>query len=208
MKCPLCADIANHFYTHKHREFYFCSSCFSVFLDTKNYMSESDEKKHYEFHNNDVNDKGYQQFASPIVRAVLDDFTPKHSGLDFGAGTNSVIVKLLKDKKYNIVEYDPFFSNHPEVLEKQYDYITCCEVIEHFHHPFEEFKKLFQLLKPGGKLICMTDFFSETQNFDTWYYKNDHSHVFFYHPKTMEWISKNIGFSSYTIEGRVTVFER
>lgn len=171
-------------------------------------MSESDEKKHYEFHNNDVNDKGYQQFASPIVKIVLNDFTPKHSGLDFGAGTNSVIVKLLKDKKYNIVEYDPFFSNHPEVLEKQYDYITCCEVIEHFHHPFEEFKKLFQLLKLGGKLICMTDFFSETQNFDTWYYKNDHSHVFFYHPKTMEWITKNIGFSSYTIEGRVTVFER
>jgi hypothetical protein len=208
MKCPLCADVANHFYTHQHREFYYCSTCFSVFLDTKNYMTKTDEKKHYEFHNNDINNKGYQQFVSPIVNIVLNDFTPKHFGLDFGSGTNSVIVKLLKDNSYNIVEYDPFFSNQPKVLEKQYDYITCCEVIEHFHHPFEEFKKLYHLLKPGAKLICMTDFFSETQNFSTWYYKNDHSHVFFYHLKTMEWITKNCGFSSYTIEGRVTVFVR
>ncbi|WP_321540387.1 methyltransferase domain-containing protein [Flavobacterium piscinae] len=74
------------------------------------------------------------------MNRVLKDFSSKHSGLDFGSGTNSVIVKLLKDKNYNIVEYDPFFSNQPEVLEKRYDYITCCEVIEHFHHPFEEFK--------------------------------------------------------------------
>jgi cyclopropane fatty-acyl-phospholipid synthase-like methyltransferase len=142
------------------------------------------------------------------VTIVLNDFTPKHSGLDFGAGTNSVIVKLLKDKKYNIVEYDPFFSNHPEVLEKQYDYITCCEVIEHFHHPFEEFKKLYQLLKPGGKLICMTDFFSETQNFDTWYYKTDPTHVFFYTKKTFEWIRRTFGFESVSFHGRMIILSK
>ena len=206
MKCPLCSSPSSHFYTDKHREFYFCTNCFSVFLDDKNYVSEIDEQNHYELHNNDVNDPGYQQFVSPIVEAVKKDFTRKHKGLDFGCGTGPVITKMLRDEGFSIVEYDPFFANHKEVLNQKYDYIACCEVIEHFHHPYKEFKKLFDLLLLGGKLYCKTDFFSETRNFDTWYYKNDPTHVFFYHPKTMEWITKNIGFSSFTIEGRVTVF--
>lgn len=208
MKCPLCTSEANHFYTDKKREFNFCNTCFAVFLNPKNYISEAAEKKHYEFHNNDVNDIGYQQFVSPIVDAIKKDFTTKHKGLDFGSGTGPVITKMLTDEGFSIVEYDPFFANNPEVLNKKYDFIACCEVIEHFHHPYKEFKKLYDLLLPGGKLYCKTDFFSEKNNFDTWYYKNDPTHVFFYHPKTMEWISKNIGFSSFYIDGRMTVFEK
>lgn len=175
-------------------------------MDNLNYISEIDEQKHYEKHNNDVNNKGYQEFVSDMVKAIKRDFSTQHLGLDFGSGTGPVITKLLTDDGYSIIEYDPFFANNPEVLKKKYNYIACCEVIEHFHHPNEEFKKLYELLLPGGKLYCKTDFFSETKNFDTWYYKNDPTHVFFYHPKTMDWISKNIGFSSYTIDGRVTVF--
>lgn len=208
MKCPLCSSPSNHFYSHNSREFYFCTNCFSVFLDDRNYISETEEQKHYELHNNDVNDPGYQQFVSPIVDAIKKDFSTKHKGLDFGSGTGPVITKMLRDEGFSIVEYDPFFANNPEVLNEKYDFIACCEVIEHFHHPYKEFKKLHDLLLPGGKLYCKTDFFSEKNNFDTWYYKNDPTHVFFYHPKTMEWISKNIGFSSYSIDGRMTVFEK
>jgi len=208
MKCPLCTSEANHFYTDKKREFNFCSNCFAVFLNPKNYISEAAEKKHYELHNNDVNDTGYQQFVSPIVDAIKKDFTTTHKGLDFGSGTGPVITKMLTDEGFSIVEYDPFFANNPKVLKEKYDYIACCEVIEHFHHPYKEFKKLFDLLLPGGKLYCKTDFFSEKNNFDSWYYKNDPTHVFFYHPKTMEWISKNIGFSKFYIDGRMTVFEK
>jgi SAM-dependent methyltransferase len=208
MKCPLCTSEANHFYTDKKREFNFCSNCFAVFLNPKNYISETEEQKHYEFHNNDVNDAGYQQFVSPIVDEIKKDFTPKHKGLDFGSGTGPVITKMLRDEGFSIAEYDPFFANNPEVLKEKYNYIACCEVIEHFHHPYKEFKKLYNLLLPGGKLYCKTDFFSERNNFDSWYYKNDPTHVFFFHPKTMEWISKNIGFSKFYIDGRMTVFER
>ncbi|MDD2986639.1 class I SAM-dependent methyltransferase [Flavobacterium sp.] len=208
MNCPLCQSPSNHFYSQNTREFYFCSTCFAVFLDNKNYFSEKEEQKHYENHNNDIFDKGYQQFASPITNAIQRDFKPQHQGLDYGSGTNSVIVKMLKDSAYHISEYDPFFSNTISLLNQQYDYISCCEVMEHFHHPKKEFEKLYNLLLPNGKLYCMTDLFDETKNFDTWYYKNDHSHVFFYHAKTIAWIAKTIGFSNYSIEGRLILFEK
>jgi SAM-dependent methyltransferase len=208
MNCPLCQSPSNHFYRQITREFYFCSTCFAVFLDVKNYFNEEEEQKHYENHNNDVLDAGYQQFVSPIVNAIQKDFTPNDVGLDFGSGTNSVIVKLLRDSEFQIAEFDPFFSNNSLVLEKKYDYISCCEVIEHFHRPRKEFEKLYDLLLPNGKLYCMTDMFDAKKNFDTWYYKNDHTHVFFYHEKTIAWIAKKIGFSNFHIEGRLIVFEK
>ncbi|HQX04654.1 MAG TPA: class I SAM-dependent methyltransferase [Flavobacterium sp.] len=208
MKCPLCNHPSNHFYSQKSREFYFCTKCFSVFLDDKNYISETEERKHYEMHNNDVNDIRYQSFVSPIVDSILNDFKKTDKGLDFGSGTGPVITKMLRDNDYDIQEYDPFFADNSETLKQKYDYIACCEVIEHFHHPKKEFELLFNLLKPGGKLYCKTDLFSESKNFDSWGYKNDPTHVFFYHPKTMTWIQENIGFSNVKIDGRLIVFER
>lgn len=208
MNCPLCNHPSNHFYSHDSREFYFCTNCFSVFLDRKNYVTVGEEKNRYEMHNNDVNDVRYQTFVSPIVDSILKDFKKSDKGLDFGSGTGPVITKMLRDKNYDVQEYDPFFANYPEALEKKYDYIACCEVIEHFHNPKKEFELLFNLLKPGGKLYCKTDMFSETKNFDLWGYKNDPTHVFFYHPKTMTWIQENIGFSSVKIDGRLIVFEK
>lgn len=208
MLCPLCSSVANHFYTKEHREYYFCSGCFSVFLNTNGFLSKQAEKAHYECHNNDINDPKYQQFAAPIVNNVLQDFTTKHRGLDFGSGTNSVIIKLLKDQHYKIEGFDPFFSKTTQLSEQSYNYITCCEVMEHFHQPKKEFELLRDLLIPGGKLYCMTDLFSETSNFDTWYYKNDPTHVFFYHKKTIAWIAEHIGFSKYSIDNRLIIFEK
>ncbi|HQV36693.1 MAG TPA: class I SAM-dependent methyltransferase [Flavobacterium sp.] len=208
MKCPLCNHPSNHFYSQKSREFYFCTKCFSVFLDDKNYISETEERKHYEMHNNDVNDIRYQSFVSPIVDSILNDFKKTDKGLDFGSGTGPVITKMLRDNDYDIQEYDPFFADNSETLKQKYDYIACCEVIEHFHHPKKEFELLFNLLKPGGKLYCKTDLFTEVKNFDSWGYKNDPTHVFFYHQKSILWIQKNIGFTSVKIDGRLIVFEK
>lgn len=208
MNCPLCDHPSNHFYSYDSREFYFCTNCFSVFLDRKDYVSMGEEKSRYEMHNNDVNDVRYQTFVSPIVDGILNDFKKTDKGLDFGSGTGPVITKMLRDNKYDVQEYDPFFANHPEALEKKYDYIACCEVMEHFHNPKKEFELLFNLLKPGGKLYCKTDLFSESKNFDSWGYKNDPTHVFFYHQKSIIWIQKNIGFTSVKIDGRLIVFEK
>lgn len=204
MTCPLCSTVANHFYSHNHREFYFCSECFAVFLDSKNIISKSEEKKYYQKRTN-LRDSFFYQ---GVIEAITSDFKEKNSGLDFGSGENSLIVDILKQKKYKIEAYDPFFSDDKEKLKKQYDYITCHEVIEHFHYPDKEFKALFKLLKPKGKLYCITNLFSEKQNFDTWDFKNDPTNVFFYHEKSIEWIKNKMGFKNVIIKGNLIVFEK
>ena len=166
------------------------------------------KKKRYKEHINDVEDKNYQKFVSPITSGIMNDFLTEHLGLDFGAGTGPVISKILTDNNYKIKQYDPFFSNFPELLvEKKYDYIACCEVIEHFHNPKKEFKLLKSLLKKDGKLYCMTELYNEgTTPFKNWYYMNDKTHVFIYHKDTINWITEEFEFSDVVIDGKLIVF--
>ncbi len=177
-----------------------------MFLEPELRPNPEEEKLRYLHHENDVNDLGYQKFSSPITSAVLRDFTPSDKGLDFGAGTGPVIAKLLTDKQFNISLYDPFFHPEAELLEQRYDYIVCCEVIEHFYSPSKEFALLKRLLKPGGKLYCMTDLYHEEVKFKSWYYKNDPTHVFFYHLQSLEHIKNKFEFSKLSIEGRLITY--
>lgn len=184
-------------------DFYDCSLCRGILRDDRFYVSLEDEKKRYEEHNNNVDDPRYQKFVSPITDAVLRDFNKNATGLDFGAGTGPVISKVLRDHNYSIVTYDPFFCNKPEVLKEQYDYIVCCEVVEHFYRPDKEFELLKNLLKPGGKLYCMTHLYSDKVDFEKWYYKNDSTHVFFYRAETFKWIKEHFRFNNVFIDGRL-----
>ncbi|MDD4098322.1 MAG: class I SAM-dependent methyltransferase [Lentisphaeria bacterium] len=200
MACPLCHQPGE---TLAGTEFLRCVECQGVYRHWRHHLAPVDEKARYDTHNNDVNDPGYQQFVSPIVSAVLRDFRPGHSGLDFGAGPGPVISKLLLDRGYHIVQYDPFFHPHPTLLEGTYDFIVCCEVMEHFRHPDVEFARLRRLLRPGGRLYCMTSLYRADADFRNWSYIRDRTHVFIYHPATLAWVRQHFGFTSCAIEGRL-----
>lgn len=169
------------------------------------YISTVEEKAHYETHENNPFDIRYQNFVSPIVNSILNDFTAEANGLDFGSGTGSPIVKMLADNGYKISQYDLFFHNNPQLLQQSYNYISCSEVAEHFKNPYEEFKLLRSLLLPGGRLYIMTELFDEEKNFATWYYKNDPTHVFLYHKQAFEWIKQEFGFKNVVIDKRLIV---
>jgi len=204
--CTLCRSETIFFTRFRERDYYRCTGCHSVLMDPSYHPAPREEKKRYLEHNNDVSDPGYQSFVKPVVEEVLANFGPGDSGLDFGAGTGPVIHKLLSGKGYNPGLYDPFFCNDPTLLERTYDYITCCEVIEHFHDPNREFRLLRSLLKPGGSLICMTWLLTDDTDFLNWSYKNDKTHVFFYHPQSLEWIRSGFGFSTLKNQGRLITF--
>ncbi|MGM0581625.1 MAG: class I SAM-dependent methyltransferase [Bacteroidota bacterium] len=201
--CTLCGTLSPTYHTNKERHYLKCPNCQGIFMSKHLLPDDSVEIDRYNTHNNDVNDPRYRKFVSPITIGILKDFNKNHKGLDFGSGTGPVITVVLKENGYKIETYDPFFDNRPEVLTETYDYIACCEVVEHFHNPKLEFEKLKSLLKPNGKLYIMTDLFHDKINFENWYYKNDPTHVFFYQKPTFEWIKDAFGFKSIKIKGRL-----
>lgn len=207
-KCPLCFNETSLFAEVGEREFYQCSTCKGIHLPKKYFLDENAELNVYERHVNDVNDSRYQSFTSPIWEQVLKDFTKKDHGLDFGCGTGPVISKMLQDKGYQVAQYDPFFANHPQLLEKQYNYIFSCEVVEHFHRPNTEFQRLKNMLLPGGKLYLMTHHYNESTcgPFEDWYYIKDPTHVFIYTAETFDWIRNAFGFSRVEVGLRLIVF--
>jgi len=201
--CPLCNTVSELFYEDTQR-YYRCLTCCGIFVDSKDLPDKTQEKHRYELHDTDTEDEGYRKFVLPVTSSIKRDFSVLACGLDFGAGTSAIISKVLKD--YNISNYDPYFHNYPHLLDKKYDYISSCEVIEHFYNPRKEFKLLKSMLKPHAKLYFMTDIYDKKTDFASWYYKNDPTHVFLYSRETFQWIKKEFGFCDVFIEKRLIVF--
>jgi SAM-dependent methyltransferase len=204
--CPLCRGLGDLYYNQPNRKFYLCRRCSGLFVPSVFLPDSQKEKDRYLEHNNDVNDPGYRSFVMPMVHAVMKEFGAENTGLDFGAGTGPVVSTILKENNYQVELYDPFFYPHIHLLEKTYDFVISCEVIEHFFKPREEFQLMKSLLKPNGKLFCMTGLYNNSIDFSNWHYKNDFTHVFIYQRETMEWIHENIGFSGMNIQGNLIIF--
>ncbi|MDA3868151.1 MAG: methyltransferase domain-containing protein [Salinivirgaceae bacterium] len=206
--CPLCSAESTIYYTYKNKQYYACPQCRGVFLDPAALPEPDAEKERYAHHNNDINDQGYRNFVQPLVSAVTEFFTFNHFGLDFGAGPGPVVATMLKEQGLRTTLYDPFFHNNPQVLERKYDYIVSCEVIEHFYRPDLEFSLLYSLLRPHGKLFCMTSVYYDHIDFGSWYYKNDPTHVFFYRPQTLRYISEKFAFADVSFRNNLVVFSK
>jgi SAM-dependent methyltransferase len=191
MKCPLCETKLKN---QLDKYYYSCDTCRAVVMDQKNYLTQEEEKNRYLEHNNDVNDKRYQEFTSPITNYVLKYYTTKHRGLDFGSGTGPVITKMLEDRNYRIEKYDPYFAPNDKVLLKKYDYVVSCEVFEHFHKPKKEIEQIYNLLKENGRLILLTVLYNDNIEFKNWYYRNDPTHIFIYRKETINFVADNFGF--------------
>ncbi|WP_158963004.1 class I SAM-dependent methyltransferase [Myroides fluvii] len=204
MECILCQNLL----THKiDSHYYHCDTCFAYVKDVRYYFSAEQEKQHYEFHNNDVNDIGYQKFTSPITNEILARFEPNTLGLDFGCGKGPVITKQLVDRGYAVRLYDPYFHPDKSYVNQRYDYIFSCEVFEHFYHPHQEIMHLKKLLKPKGILLIMTHLYVDQVPFESWYYRKDETHVFIYTPKTFEYIAQRYHFNILNSTERLIVLE-
>lgn len=204
MTCPLCSNTGKTIFKDEKHHFYECRICKGIYRDSNELLNKHEEKDRYYLHQNHINDFGYIRFADPILSAVRKNFNASHEGLDFGAGHTPVISELLKSDGYQVEIYDPLFFDDKKVLDKKYDFITSCEVIEHFYYPKKEFELLYKMLKTNGKLILMTDIFNGV-NFESWYYKTDPTHVFLYQKETFEWIKNHFNFSGIIIYKRLII---
>ena len=197
MKCLICSSlIVKPFFRFeervekkkKTRTYYKCKECDYVFLDPLERLEKSEEKKRYLKHNNDTKDERYLKFLSSLYDV---SFKKEHKSLlDFGCGPTESM-KALNSK---IESYDPFFP-YKEKLKKKYDLILCSEVVEHFYKPFEEFKRLSEMLNQGGSLAIRTQVLDKQKekDFKNWSYRQDVTHVGFFQKKTFFLLAKRLG---------------
>ncbi len=197
--CPLCGYPAIPLKQARSSSYAHCPNCKGISIDRDLLLEPKVEWEHYLKHNNNVDDPRYQNFVQPLVDLIALKQQPSHEGLDFGAGTGPVISHMLGERGFKMHLYDPFFHPDVSVLEAQYHFIVACEVIEHFHNPKTSFRQLLGLLEPSGTLYCRTTLIPDHIEFDRWHYKNDATHVFFYHEDTVAWIAENILACDYTI---------
>jgi len=156
------------------------------------FLSMEDEKAIYDLHQNQADDPGYRKFLARTVEPLLAQVDKDGVGLDFGCGPGPTLSKMLAEKGILCSDYDPYYFNLPRLLEMQYDFITMTEVIEHVSDPRLLFQRLDSMLKPGAVLAIMTKRIIGLEQFKTWHYKNDPTHICFYSDETFQRLAQRL----------------
>lgn len=194
MQCRVCeTGVARHFEQVDSLDYWRCGACEATLLDASQLPARPDEHTQYRLHRNEVDDEGYRQFLSRLAEPLLECLPPGQQGLDYGCGPGPALAAMLCEAGHDVALYDPLFFPDDETLTRSYDFITCSEVVEHFHEPAEEFRKLNQRLRPGGWLAVMTTFQTDDAAFRNWHYRRDPTHVVFYRLETFEFIARQHG---------------
>ena len=156
------------------------------------------EKQEYDLHENSFEDEGYRKFLRKVL-TPLSSFIKATSkaelcGLDFGCGPAPVLASMLTEEGVNMNTYDPFYAPNLQVLEREYDLVTCTEAIEHFHAPHVEWALFNELVASGGALAIMTKRVLDKTRFANWHYKNDITHVSFFSETTFQYLAERDGY--------------
>ncbi|GAA6154338.1 class I SAM-dependent methyltransferase [Pseudoteredinibacter isoporae] len=216
MHCPLCnqSRIAD-FHKDKRRQYLRCESCELVFVPENEILSPALEKAEYDKHQNQVDDEGYRGFLNRCLAPLLKHIGSQSSkaigeirGLDFGCGPGPALSHMAAEQGYRVANYDPFYAHQPELLKSQYDFITMTEVIEHIRHPRLVLDLLDRLLDNAATLAVMTKRRRDPEQFASWHYKNDPTHIRFYHLKSFEFIAQHYGWQLTIADNDVVLFSK
>ncbi len=186
-----CTGQLQSFITVGEREYWRCLQCQATLMGSAAWLSPEQERAIYELHDNQPDDPGYRAFLGKLIEPLLAKLPARGAqGLDFGCGPGPALAQMLAQRGITMALYDPAFYPDAQVLEHQYDVITCTEVVEHLHAPWHTFLELDRYLKPGGWLAVMTCFQTDDRRFDHWHYRRDPTHVVFYKEETLALIAK------------------
>jgi len=211
MNCPLCRNPDSPlFYRSKDRDFYRCHHCRLIFVPANFHLSPQQELARYRQHTNTLNDQGYVRYLSSVAETLEQiPALPGSSILDFGCGEEAVLVSLLKERGYCCDGYDPLYEKYSVPLHTTYDMVIASEVVEHFRDPADQWFKLVSYVKPGGYGTIRTEFYPARENFPSWWYIQDKTHLSFYSPETFIWILKVLGCSLfYTNNKNIIQFQK
>lgn len=178
-----------------HRLYRRCPQCQATLMDPDGWLSEPEEVEVYRLHDNAVDDPGYRRFLDKLASPLLGRLSPRQRGLDFGCGPGPALAVMLEEQGHRVTRYDPAFHPDESVFRRQWDFITCTEVVEHLRNPLAVFRSLDSMLKPGGLLGVMTCFQTDDRRFAHWHYRRDPTHIVFYREETFHWLASHFGWS-------------
>lgn len=216
MKCLLCQTISTQNFTVEKKpvhSYFHCPHCDLIFMDPLERPLPDEEKARYDLHENEET-TGYRNFFAPLLQdienysVVLGKPRTQVQILDYGSGPTGFLGKLLKERSFQVANFDIFYSPTPESLETSYDVITSTEVWEHFHDPFKEITMLTGILKTFGILVVMTSAHPGPGPFHDWHYRRDFTHVTFFSEKTMKWIADHFGYELIKSQSPYWVFQK
>ncbi|HFC05321.1 MAG TPA: class I SAM-dependent methyltransferase, partial [Rhizobiales bacterium] len=172
--CRLCGSKATETFAEANKRHYLrCETCLLVFVIQDELPDLEVERAEYGLHHNDPADQGYRTHLSKLTRPLVTGIPVPAHGLDFGCGPGPTISVMLAEQGFDMADYDPAFFPDEALLQKQYDFVSCTEVVEHFYNPGRDFELLARLLKPGGRFGIMTQLLSDDIDFEHWYYARE-----------------------------------
>lgn len=194
--CPVCrVPETRPFETIGERRYHRCDTCLATFLDRDDLPTLEQAVTHYAHHRNEIADPAYRRFLSKLATPLGAVLSAGSQGLDYGSGPGPALAAMLEAAGHQVALYDPIYEPNQDALEDTYDFITCTEVVEHFHQPADEFDRLARLLRPGGWLAVMTCFQTDDPSFAGWHYRRDPTHVVFYREETLRHVAGQRGWS-------------
>ena len=215
MECPLCHGAPAGLFHERvdkrygARTYFRCATCRLIFLQPGQRLAPADEKARYDTHENKPDDPGYLEFLRRLADPVLERVRPNSEGLDYGSGPGPAMQVIFAEHGHSVVNYDPFYAHDPSVLEREYDFVTCSETVEHFYRPDEEFQRMVRLLyRTDAVLGVMTEILLVEGDFADWWYHVDPTHVCFYQRATLEWIASWLGLEIDFPVRNVVIFSR
>lgn len=208
LDCRLCNHPVKYFANDRRRSYYRCTHCELIFADPASCLDSAAEKAIYDLHQNSPTDPKYRGFLSQLTQPLLIHLTPGMHGLDYGCGPGPTLSKMCEEAGMRMDLYDPYYQSDSQVLNRTYDFVTCTEVVEHFYEPSKDWSRLASLLNKDSWLAVMTRLYDNPNQFHKWYYKNDPTHVSFYHSHTLSWIAERHGLTIHYQDHNVALFRK
>jgi len=185
-----------------------CDSCGLVFVPSEFHLAPEQEKLRYAKHTNHKTDAAYVKYLSSVVSDVLSLPVVSPRILDFGSGPEHVLTDILNEQGARCVPHDPLYGITAPQTPGAFDIVVVCEAIEHMRNLPRELACMALLLKPGGFIYIHTQLYDVVDDFVSWWYIIDTTHINFFCRKTMDRAAQMAGRSVIRTNGKNTVVFR
>lgn len=207
--CPLClSHRTTPFAQLAHGAYSLCQRCHYTFLHRAFWLTSAEEKRQYDLHNNQVDDPHYRAFLNRLAAPLVTLLAPAAEGIDMGCGPGPALAHMLSEQGFPTAHYDPIYFPNAAALQRSYDFVTSTEVVEHLRTPQHTWEQFKHLVKPNGWLAIMTSWRVSAEQFATWHYHKDPTHIGFYQPDTFRWLAAQWGWKVHFPTPNVCLFQR